>query len=96
MYGGRGRFSFAVIALAAFVGCSGPGTDIILTTRLPVEAAPGENERLMYEMCTHLGKQKERPEDALKVAFVNNSGIVSERIVRCEEVRKRFKPKDAK
>ena len=89
--GRRGGYPVGVIALVAFVGCGGPGTDIIATTRLPANAPRGQNEGLIYAMCTERGKQKERPEDALKVAFVNDTGIVSERIVRCEKVRKAFR-----
>lgn len=91
-HGAKGRLSFAVVAFAAFVGCRGPGTDVILTTRLPVKAPSGQNEGIMYSMCTDMGKQKERPQDALKVGFVTDKGeLVSERVVHCEKVRKAFR-----
>jgi hypothetical protein len=46
----------------------------------------------MYSMCTDMGKQKERPQDALKVGFVTDKGeLVSERVVHCEKVRKAFR-----
>lgn len=92
--GPRRRTTFVgAMTLLALVGCNGEGTDIILTTRLPMDAPPGQNEQVMYDMCTHLGKEKERPEDALKVKFVDSNGVESERIIRCESVRRKHKPK---
>ena len=74
VYGAMRRLAVAVIAIAGFVGCGGDTTRIILTTRLPAGAPPGENERVMYAMCTNMGKEKEDPSDALKVTFVKPNG----------------------
>ena len=89
----KGRL-LAVIAFIAFVRCDDPFTEVILTTRLRADAPPGQNEQVMYDMCTHLGEEKQRPEDALKVTFIDKDGNESEQIVRCETVRKRFKPQN--
>jgi len=80
-----------MFALMAGVGCRGPGTDIILPTRLPMSAPPGQNAGILYDMCTDMGKKKECPQDAVKVGFINENGeVVSERIVRCDRIRKAF------
>jgi len=90
---GRGiGLYFAVFACTSFIGCGGAGTDIITTTHLPLKGPPGQNEGIIYDMCTSMGRQKERPQDALKVGFVNDKGeVVSERIIRCQPVRKAFR-----
>jgi hypothetical protein len=80
----------AILAVAGLVGC-GHKPEIILTTHLPIDAPPGQNEQLMFAMCTepsHPG-----PDDALRVGFVNGRGIVFEQTVRCEIVRRKYKPK---
>ena len=81
-----------MLPLAAVVGCRGPGTDVILTTRLRMSAPPGQNAGIIYDMCTNMGRQKERPEDAVKVGFTSDTGdLISERIIRCEKVRQAFR-----
>lgn len=80
-----------MVALAAFAAVScGHGPDIILITVLPIDAPEGQNESLMYAMCTDPPHQ--RPDDALRVRFVNDRGVVFEQTVRCEIARRKYKP----
>src|SRR5258708_39838233 len=87
---GRRLLLFAVISLLA--GCHRRSASV-METRLPAGAPAGENEQLMYAMCTGRGTENGAPADLLKVTYYKPGGATaSTRTYKCSEVRKNYKP----
>jgi hypothetical protein len=85
---------FAMAALTAVVACDGKPS-IAITTALPVEAPPGQNESLMHSMCEPVA---DRPNEHIRVIWVRSGlhgeyrGRVFSRTYFCSEVlRMNFK-----
>ena len=95
MFKARRMVLFTAIALAAFLGCDGKPS-IVITTALPIDAPPGQNERLLYIMCNDVGRHKN---DHIKVIYVKGKGGVFKgraftQTPFCSEVMKtKYKPK---